>query len=117
MNTYTFKIGFKVNDILTAVNCPLEAFIVSVDKTAEIKEANERKGLSIYIEDYMCSDKEYALSAQYMCSMSELLQILNPIDDDEKDEDRYARAAKEFCAFIPYIKSQSVPVVMEVEND
>ena len=107
MNAYTFKIGFKVNDIISAVHCPLEGFLVSVDKTPEIKEVNERKQLNVYIEDYMCSTDKYALSAQYVCSVSDLLNVLKPVGD-EKDDDRYIRVAKLFINRIPYISDDDL---------
>ena len=117
MNTFTFKVGFKINNIITAVNCPLEGFVVSVDKTAEIKEVNERKELYIYAEDYMSSSTHYALSAQYVCRVSDLLDVLKPVGD-EKDEARYTRAAKESSKFIPYIADDdSTSEFMEVKDE
>lgn len=102
MNSYTFKVGFAINNIITAVNCPLEGFVVSVDKTVEIKDVNERKELYVYVEDYMSSSTHYALSAQYVCSVSDMLEFLKPVGD-ENDEARYMRAAKEFSKLIPYL--------------
>ena len=116
MNTYTFKIGFKVNNIISAVHCPLEGFLVSVDKTPEIKVVNEHTELNVYVEDYMCSAKEYALSALYVCKISDILDFLTPVGD-EKDDDRYIRAAKAFIKLIPYISSDDLPVTMEVDNE
>lgn len=117
MNTYTFKVGFAINNIITAVNCPLECFVVSVDKTAEIKEVNERKELYIYVEDYMSSSTHYALSAQYVCTVSDLLDILRPVGD-EKDEVRYIRVAKEFYKLIPYsIDDDLTSEFMEVKDE
>lgn len=116
MNTFTFKVGFKINDIITAVHCPLEGFIVSVDKTAEIKDVNERKELFVYVEDYMRSSTQYALSAQCVCSISDLLDFLRPVGD-EKDEVRYNRAAKEFSKLIPYLADDDLTsVYMEVKE-
>lgn len=117
MNTYTFKIGFKVNDIISAVHCPLEGFLVSVDKTPEIKEVNERKELNVYIEDYMCSSDRYALSAQYLCKISDILDILVPVGD-EKDDERYIRAAKSFIKVIPYFSDDDLTfTTMEVKDE
>ena len=117
MNTFTFKVGFEINNIITAVHCPLEGFIVSVDKTSEIKEVNERKELYVYAEDYMSSSTHYALSAQYVCSVSDLLKVLEPVGD-EKDEMRYARAAKEFSKFIPYLADDDLTFeFMEVKDE
>nr|DAK00879.1 MAG TPA: hypothetical protein [Microviridae sp.] len=116
MNTYTFKIGFKVNDIISAVHCPLEGFLVSVDKTPEIKEVNERKQLNVYVEDYMCSDKDYALSSKFVCKVSDILDFLAPVGD-EKDDERYIRAAKAFIQCIPYVSSGDLPVTMEVLDE
>ena len=115
MNSYTFKIGFKINDIISAVHCPLEGFLVSVDKTPEIKEVNERKQLNVYVEDYMCSDKEYALSSQFVCTISDILDFLAPVGD-EKDDERYIRAAKRFIQFIPYVSFDELPLTMEVKD-
>lgn len=117
MNTYTFKIGFKVNDIISAVHCPLEGFLISVAKTPEIKEVNERKELNVYVEDYMCSSDKYALSAQYVCSVSDLLEILKPVGD-EKDDERYIRAAKSFIKCIPYLSDDDLTfATMEVKDE
>lgn len=117
MNTFTFKVGFKINNIITAVHCPLEGFIVSVDKTAEIKDVNERKELYVYIEDYMSSSTHYALSAQYVCSISDLLELLKPVGD-EKDDLRYLRAAKEFSKLIPYLSDNDLTSeFMEVKDE
>lgn len=117
MNTYTFKIGFKVNDILTVVHCPLEGFLVSVDKTPEIKEVNKRKELSVYVEDYMCSSNRYALSSQYVCKISDVLDILAPVGD-EKDDERYIRAAKAFIHFIPYLSDEDLTfTTLEVKDE
>lgn len=117
MNTYTFKIGFKVNDIISAVHCPLEGFLVSVDKTPEIKEVNERKQLNVYVEDYMCSTCEYAISSQYVCKVSDLFEILAPVSD-EKDDDRYIRASKAFISLIPYVDDfkKSLTIYKEAEE-
>lgn len=101
MNTYTFKIGFKINDIISAVHCPLEGFLVSVDKTPEIKEVNERKELNVYVEDFLVNSSRYALSARFVCSVSDLLELLKPLDC-EKDDARYVRASKMFSAMIPF---------------
>lgn len=111
MNTFTFKIGFRVNDIITAVHCPLEGFVVSVDKTSEIKEVNERKPLMIFVEDYLCSTKVYAISSVFVCSVSDLLNLLTPLDG-EKDEARYLRVSKEFSSLIPYIDDNDEPVTV-----
>ena len=117
MNTYTFKIGFKVNDIISAVHCPLEGFLVSVDKTPEIKEVNERKELNVYVEDYMCSSDKYALSAQFVCTISDILKFLSPVGD-EKDDDRYIRASKSFISCIPYISDDDLTFeTLEVKDE
>lgn len=117
MNTYTFKIGFKVNDIITAVHCPVEGFLVSVDKTLEIKEVNDRKELYVYVEDYMCSSDKYALSAQYVCRISDIFEFLSPVGD-EKDDDRYIRASKSFIKCIPYSSDDDLTfTTMEVKDE
>lgn len=103
MNTYTFKIGVAVNKIITALNCPLEAFIVSVSKTKELIEADELAHFKVYVEDYLCSSKEYALSAQYCCELADLINVLKPLSEDEKEVNTYERAAKWFFLQIPYI--------------
>lgn len=117
MHTYTFKIGFKVNDIISAVHCPLEGFLVSVDKTPEIKEVNDRKQLNVYVEDFMLSSDKYALSALYVCSVSDLLEMLKPVGD-EKDDERYIRASKAFIQCIPYLSDDDLTFsTMEVKDE
>lgn len=118
MNTYTFKIGFKINDIISAVHCPLEGFLVSVDKTPEIKEVNERKQLNVYVEDYMCSTCEYAISSQYVCKVSDVFDLLAPVGD-EKDDERYVRASKAFISLIPYLDDykDNLAIYKEVEKE
>ena len=121
MNTYTFKIGIAVNKIVTALNCPLEAFIVSVSKTKELIEADERAHFKVYVEDYLCSSKEYALSAQYCCELSDLINALKPLSEDEEEVKTYERAAKWFSLQIPYL-NDSKPITMvefpeEGDND
>ena len=117
MDTYTFKIGFKVNDIISAVHCPLEGFLVSVDKTPEIKEVNERKQLNVYVEHYMCSSDKYSLSSQYVCKISDVFDFLTPVGD-EKDDERYIRAAKSFVKCIPYLSDDDLTfTTLEVKED
>lgn len=111
MNTYTFKIGIAVNKIITALNCPLEAFVVSVAKTKELIEADERAHFKVYVEDFMCSSKEYALSAQYCCELADLINALKPLSEDEEEVITYERAAKWFLAQIPYL-DDSKPITM-----